>query len=326
VVGVAVTVATGGALAPVVAGLEGAALVAASAGVAATAGALGSVAGDATTAGLAGEKFTATRALIDMAGGAAGGAAGAVAGGAAAQVAMRSALSLSAGISAKAVTTIGTVTAGVVGGTAGAVAQSGVTAALTGQSFFSVGTALNIAIGGAAGFGGSLLGSGAHMGWSGDTMPVPVGRSELASLSPVGSSSGGNRFVSLNPEDAVHYTNAIYQLNATAAATYDVIDIHGSPGVVYPTFYDGAGRSYLRPMSTQLFAEYMATRPGWASTAMAPIATPIKLSICYGARGSLFAKSAGQSLATALGRTVQAARSSVSMTSGAPTSKWVPFV
>ena len=327
VVGVLVTVATGGALAPVVAGLEGAAAVAASAGVAATAGALGSLTGDATTAGLAGEKFTATRALIDIAGGAAGGAAGAVGGGAAAQLAMKGALALSPGIGAKAVTAIGHVAAGVVGGTAGAVAQSTVTAALTGQSFFSVGTALNIAVGGAAGFGGALLGSGAHMGWSGDTMPVPVGRNELPGLQTVSrtSNDGANSFITFNPAEIGHYHDGIYQLNPTAGARYDVIDIHGSPGVVYPSFQDGAGNWYLRPMSTKLFAEHMATRPGWASTALAPIATPVKLSICQSAKGGLFTNSAGRSLATALGRTVQGGKGTVYMSTGAPDNDWVPF-
>lgn len=321
VVGIVAAVATGGALAPVVAGLEGSAAVAASAGVAATAGALGSVAGDATTAGLAGEHFTATRALVDVVGGAAGGAVGAVAGGAAAQVAMKSALALSAGISAKAVTTIGTVTAGVVGGTAGAAAQSGVTSAMTGQSAFSVGSAVNMLVGAVAGFGGALLGSGAHLGWSGDTMPVWVGQKDLPTMNTVPRHNVVERFLTLNPEDIGGYSNSIYQLNAQNAATHDVIDVHGSPGTVFATFYDGSGKWYHRPMSTRLFAEYIRSRPGWTD----PGRPPVKLSVCNGGRGGLFTESAGQSLATALGRTVVAARGTVNMGTGAPAGRRQTF-
>jgi RHS repeat-associated protein len=324
VVGIVATVATAGALAPAAAGLEGAALVATSAGVAATAGAVGSVAGDATTAGLSDEKFTPMRALVDVAGGAAGGAAGALAGGTSASLAMRGALALDEELSPRAVSTIGSITAGVVGGTAGAAAQGAVTSAMTGQSFFSVGTALNLAIGGVAGFGGALLGSGAHLGWSGKTMPVPLGKDDFNLLSPLsGPTRSGKRFLTFNPEEYPKgATKNIDKLNKTSTlGTHDVIDVHGSPGFVYPTVYTNKGH-YLRPISARLFAEYMTSRThGWQG----PNITPIKLSICYGGKSGWFSKSVGQTLATALGRNVRGAKCTVYIKAGAPEQKWVRF-
>jgi len=321
VVGIIATVATGGALAPAVAGLEGAAAVAVGAGVAATAGAIGTIAGDATTAGLSGEKFTAMRALVDIAGGATGGAVGAVAGGAAASLAMRGLLAASEEIAPSIVTTIGHITAGVVGGTAGATAQSAVTSAMTGQSFFSTGTMVNTLFGGVAGFGGSLLGSGAHLGWGGD-MPVPLGRNDFGLIDRSVVSSGaadGRRFVTFNSEDIGHYRENIHHINPTNAARYDVIDVHGSPGTVFITVHTPGGRSYMRPMSGSLFGDYVV-QSGWSIGN-----TPIKLSICSAGRSGWFTRSVGQSLATALGRNTLGSRGTVGMITGAPTNTWVRF-
>jgi RHS repeat-associated protein len=324
VVGIIATVATGGALAPAVAGLEGAALTAATVGVAATAGAVGSIAGDATTAGLSGEKFTATRALVDIAGGAAGGGVGAFVGAPAASLAMRGALSLSEEISARAVSTIGTITAGVVGGTAGAVAQSAVTSAMTGQSFFSVSTAVNIIIGGAAGFGGSLLGSGAHMGWGGDTMPVPLGRQDfdLIRRNVFAGDAGYGSLISFNRNRAEYaFNESMYQLNPANAVKHDVINMHGSRGMVYVTIATRGGLMYERPLSPKLLGEFLNTR---MQDRLGNNPT-IKLAICYGGKGGWFSKSAGQTLATALGRDVYGAKGTTYSPSGSPDHEWIRF-
>jgi len=161
-------------------------------------------------------------------------------------------------------------------------------------------------------------------------MPVPLGRDDFAMLNGATSSSssgplnGDNRFLTFNHEDLVHYTDQIYQLNAGNAARHDVIDVHGSPGVVYPTLLDGQGRGYLRPLSARLFGEYMAQRAGWASPIANP--APIKLSVCYGGKPGWFSPSVGQTLATALGRTTQGARGTVSMVNGAAPGDWIQFL
>jgi len=324
VVGIIATVATGGALAPAVAGLEGAAALAATVGVGAVAGAVGTVAGDATTAGLAGEKFTAMRALVDIAGGAAGGGVGALVGAPAASLAMRGALAVSEEVSAKVVTTIGTITAGVVGGTAGATAQSAVTSAMTGQAFFSADTALNIAIGGAAGFGGSLLGSGAHLGWGGDTMPVPLGRSDfpLIRQNVYQGDTGTNSLTTFNYQRLIYAGDEnMYRLNPQSAASHDVVNMHGSPGMTYVTILRPSGVHYERPLSPRLLAEFLQSDAAHLNARNGTI----KLAICYGAKGGWFSKSAGQTLATALGRDVYGAKGVTYSPSGSPDNQWVRF-
>jgi RHS repeat-associated protein len=304
-------------------GLEGAAAIAASAVTASVSCALGSVAGDATTAGIAGERFTARNALIDLAASAAGGVAGAVVGGTAAQLAMKNALALNARISAQAVTNLGAATS-FLGSTAGAIAQGGVLAALTGHNLAS-----NLAIGGLAAFGGALLGSGTYLGWTGETLPVPIERSDFPAIqrNSMEFTVPGYRCLTLNIEDLLAWhCPSVHQLNATEAAMHDVVDVHGFPGMVFPSFIERSGGFHYRPMSTRLFAEFVASRPGWASPAGGPPnPVPIKLSSCYGAFGSPFSRSAGQSLATALGRTTVAPRSRTKVVSGAPTDQWVRF-
>jgi RHS repeat-associated protein len=179
IVGIAATVVTGGIAGAAAAAVFGTECVAASIGATAFAGAVGSVAGDATTAGINGEKFTGTRALIDIAAGAAGGAVGAGVGGSVGRVAMRAALSR--GMSQEAITNIGLISSGFSGGIAGSLAASGVTAGAYHQPFFSASTAISLAIGAAAGVGGGFLTSGAYLGkMSSKLIPVPLTDADVA--------------------------------------------------------------------------------------------------------------------------------------------------
>jgi hypothetical protein len=237
---------------------------------------------------------------------------------------MRGALAVSEEVSAKVVTTIGTITAGVVGGGAGATAQSAVTSAMTGQAFFSADTALNIAIGGAAGFGGSLLGSGTHMGWGGDIMPVPLGRSDFPLIRQnfYQPDNGNHSLTTFNYARLVYANDArMYRLNPQSGASHDVINMHGSPGMTYVTILRPSGAHYERPLSPRLLAAFLLTD----ATNLNARGGSIKLAICYGAKGGWFSKSAGETLETALGRTMWGAKGVTNSPTGSPDHQWVQF-
>ncbi|MBF0625153.1 MAG: RHS repeat-associated core domain-containing protein, partial [Magnetococcales bacterium] len=292
VVGVAVTVATGGAGA-VAFGMEEGISLGASTAVAAASGAVGSVAGDATTAGLSGEKFTGRRALVDLAAGAAGGAAGELLGGQAAKMAMTRAFSaLENSLSVAAVSRIGTLTAGVVGGLGGAVAASGVAAAMTGHAFFGSGTAFNALIGGVAGFGGAVMASGAHLGWGGNTMPVPLGASDVDLIAGVSGTHQVDQFTSKGiafSQEPVSFStlsesekdNMSRLIEGDPNSGHaDVIGVHGVGRFVMPDTTAG----YRRPMSGRLFAKFLAEKhSAWVQPVGENQLPPIKLYICFSA-------------------------------------------
>ncbi|MBF0414531.1 MAG: RHS repeat-associated core domain-containing protein [Magnetococcales bacterium] len=118
-------------------------------------GAVGSVSGDATTAGASKEKFTASRAGLDMATGAAGGAVGGALGG---YVGARAA-SFAQETTIKLLTpkTIGIIVGGVVGGVSDAVVATGVGTAISKQHLSSTAMGLNVVIGAALGIVGEKM-------------------------------------------------------------------------------------------------------------------------------------------------------------------------
>lgn len=323
--GTVATVVTGGAGVVLLAAEEWLSLTVSTA-VSAVAGAVGSVAGDATTAGLAHEKFTARRALVDTLSGAAGSVVGEVAGGVAARGAMG--LAFSKNISPLWTTVIGTSTSTVVGGVSGAAASGAITSAITGQSFFSTGTALNMVVSGVAGLGGALMASGTAFGWFGNTMPVKLGKDDFhllrneVRLHPDPANSGQvYRFMTFNPEEIGYYHNdaaIAHQLSPSNTTLHDVIDVHGAGRFVFPTVAQG----YMRPMSAKLFADYVMTHHGDWVGGGAPL-PPLKLSVCFGALPGRLG-SVGQSLAKALGRTTQGNLGTVSLPYGADRG-WTQF-
>jgi RHS repeat-associated protein len=159
VVGIIATVLTEGAAAPVAAAVFGTETVAASTAatisVGAVSGAVGSLAGDATTAGLSGQRFTAERALIDVAVGALDGGGGAGVGASVGAAAGRAAMSAVAGsvsdVAANRISMICSVGVGALAGVSIAAAGSGVVSLATRQRFWSVNTAVGLAAGAAAG-------------------------------------------------------------------------------------------------------------------------------------------------------------------------------
>ena len=309
--GAIVTIATGGAAAAIW-GTE----VALSAAVGGFAGATGALSGDAVTAGISGEKVTGTRALVDVLSGFAGGFVGAGLGGAAGKGAMESLYA--AGWTAKAdaafVTRVGTATSMVTGGISGAVASSAVTSAATGRAFFSKETALNVAIGALAGAGGALMGSGAHLGWFGPTMPVQLRQADFDRIAmQVDSAEGGERLYTLVSSDEYtstraailekwHTLEAVIRLNpANDAPTADVIAAHGVGRFVLPWTTSG----YRQPIAAGLFAQYLARDPYFAPPSPGVVARPLKLSICFSALPGRFG-GVGQTVASATGRTTYA--------------------
>jgi hypothetical protein len=97
--------------------------------------------------------------------------------------------------------------------------------------------------------------------------------------------------------------------------------MHGSPSTVYPTINTPGGLVYERPMSPRLLAEYITGQ----NLRVATGGNSIKLAICYGANSGWFTKSAGQTLATALGRDVWAAKGVTYSPTGSPNANWVRF-
>ena len=311
--GAIVTIATGG-VGAVLLGTE----VAVSAAVGAVAGATGALTGDALTAGISGEKFTGTRALVDVLSGFAGGLVGAGVGGAAGRGAINTLYS--AGYDAAAdiplLTRVGTATSMITGGISGAVASSAVSSAMTGQAFFSKETALNIAIGAIAGAGGALMGSGAHFGWFRDTMPVQLRQADFGRIVPqLDTGVGGERlYTMVSPAEYNRAQSeivskwgtkeAVFRLAPAAnAPTADVIALHGVGRFVFPWTTSG----YRQPMSAGLFAQYLGSNPYFAPPVPGVAARPLKLSICFSALPGRLG-SVGQTLASATGRTTYAGR------------------
>ena len=104
-------------------------------------------------------------------------------------------------------------------------------------------------------------------------------------------------------------------------ATHDVINMHGSPGMTYVTIQRPTGIQYERPLSPRLLAEFLQNN----ATNLHNRNGSIKLAICYGAKGGWFSKSAGETLATALGRNVWGAKGVTHSPNGSPTHQWVQF-
>ncbi len=289
VVGIVATVATGGAAGAIAADVFGAECVAASISVGVIAGAAGSVAGDATFAGLRGEKFTAGRAMIDLASGGAAGAVGAGVGSAVGKATMRAAFSR--GLSQAAITRIGSVSSGLSGGAAGSLAAAGVISGAYHQPFFSESTAISFAVGAAAGAGGGLLGSMAYHGFGPKrTIPLPVEEDEFGSINwevNLKRDSGGSdrrwlHFVkkSEHAEDISDSGYAAMRLNTSGSEHYDTIDIHGfKRGYLINTDYNG--QEAYRPISRKNFNKYLGQRPGLYGGKSS--VDPVKLLSCYGA-------------------------------------------
>ncbi|MBF0419009.1 MAG: RHS repeat-associated core domain-containing protein [Magnetococcales bacterium] len=120
-------------------------------------GAVGSVSGDATTAGASKEKFTASRAGLDMATGAAGGAVGGALGG---YLGARAAsFASTTAITVLAPKTIGTLVGGVVGGISDSLAATGINIAISGKAPSAGTFGLNMVIGAALGAFGEKIGT-----------------------------------------------------------------------------------------------------------------------------------------------------------------------
>lgn len=317
IVGIAATVVTGGIAGAAAAAVFGTECVAASIGATAFAGAVGSVAGDATTAGINGEKFTGTRALVDIASGAAGGAVGAGVGGSVGRVAMRAALNR--GMSQEAITNIGLISSGFSGGIAGSLAASGVTAGAYHQPFFSASTAISLAIGAAAGIGGGFLTSGAYLGkMSSRLIPVPLTDADVApganTIVPAVNQTGvqlPNELLVMAPQNDANLTagefqnrygdyNSALTLNYQQnSPTYDTIAAHGAGNTMFASvYYQGEG--YVRPITGRRFATYLQNNPHLIGGlgGLGGNNTPIKLMSCFGAFSN------AQTLATALNRPV----------------------
>lgn len=298
-VGIVATAVTGGAAGAVAAAVFGPECVAAGVGATALAGAVGSVAGDATSCGIMGQKYTATRALVDLASGTAGGIAGAGVGGVAGRVAMASALSN--GLSQRAITLIGTICSGATGGISGSLAASGVESLITEKPFFSADTALNLGINLLTGIGGGMLVSDAYLGlMSKECLPVPLKDADLHLIRPARNNTGHplpNELLVMAPQDVADATalrfrqlHGAYEAALTlnyqhGAPTYDTIAAHGAGNTLLASVeYLGrqygplSGRpNYVRPVKGKTFTRYLITQ-GWHT-----LGTDIKLMSCFGA-------------------------------------------
>jgi hypothetical protein len=210
------------------------------------------------------------------------------------------------------------VVGGTTGGAAGGAASAGVVAGMSGKPFFSKETALNVALGAAAGFGGALLGSGAYLGLVGNIMPVKMTAGELGDIEflRISGTTAQTRhlslFTSVSEEEYLSTRlairikipegdNAVFRLTPNGQPEADVIAMHGVGRFVLPYTQNG----YRRPVSARLFGDYLSQR-GYARPAdnAGPV-PPLKLLICFAASP---VGGVGQTLASALGRTVYAGR------------------
>jgi hypothetical protein len=316
VVGIAATVVTGGAAGAAAAAIFGTECVAASIGASALAGAAGAVAGDATNAAISGQKFTAERALVDLASGAVGGAVGAGVGGYAGRAAMSAALAQ--GMSQRAITNIGLVCSGLAGGLSGSAAAAGVTSAMTGAPFFSANTAISLVVGAAAGVGGGFLTSGAYLGKvNAKLIPVPLSEAELNLIVPARDQVNANlqeRLLVMAPQPEANgsaqeymrlYGN--YRSSQTldyqnGSPAYDTIAAHGAGNTIFASVeYRPGGPltgepNYVRPIKGSLFAEYLLRNPALVGGTNS--GNPVKLMTCFGAFSN------AQTIADALQRPV----------------------
>jgi large repetitive protein len=287
-------------------------------GIGAVSGVAGSVAGDATTAGVSGEPFTGQRALLDVVTGAVGGAVGAGVGGLASRAAMKGAFeaTLAAKMTEQAavseVSRVGTVAAFAAGGIAGATAASGVASAMTGQQFFSSATALNIALGGAAGFLGAST-ADVYRGWLG-MMPVAIGREDLLHIkykvTPFTTRTGETRrlftAVSKGEYNLIKWAmlagyrkqDAVFRLRPNGPPEADVVAAHSNGRVAF--VWTGSG--YYRPIPFDLLA-YILKGEGFDAASADPNSpvAPLKLVMCLA--GLLGRFSGAATFSDMLGRT-----------------------
>lgn len=182
-VGIAVTVASGGALSWLGASFTGLSMAQIGVGAATISGALGSVASDAASAAIQGQSLSLARAGEDLLVGAVGGAVGAGSGGLASSAAAR--MALSAQMSRVAIVRIGVATSCVVGGGMGGVAQSGTSAALHHESLFSTNTALAALFGAVSGAAGAFIAGGAALALGRlPVIPVELTEAEIGLIKP----------------------------------------------------------------------------------------------------------------------------------------------
>lgn len=162
VVGTAVSIGAfalvGPAAVPIAAQIFGSESIAVSAGASVVAGAASSIAGDAATATISGQRFTAQRALIDLASGAIGGGVGSVV----SDVVGHMARAMISSQSEAVISTIRAVSAAG-GGISGSAVAGIVTSLASGQPFFSSNTALSLSLGALTGSVGDFLISGAYL-------------------------------------------------------------------------------------------------------------------------------------------------------------------
>ncbi|WP_420136199.1 RHS repeat domain-containing protein [Sphingomonas sp.] len=279
------------------------------------AGAAGAVAGDGTTAALTGAKFTASRAFIDIASGAAGGV-GALAGGAAGDYVMGKVLDgLLQGLDARAqsiITWTGMAVSGSIGGVVGAAAAGGVTSLAYHQPFFSSANILSLSLGAVGGMFGGFLASGAYIGAVDcEVVPVAMREGEFAQIKAFTHPNEALlnkrlRWFEL-PAAAEREQNG-YQSRSDILRVagiggnveHDTINIHGAGRTVYPTVQDRNGNiGFFRPMRGKLFARYLMSEGFDGSR------EPLKLSSCYGNISN------AQTLAQALNRPVYGAYGSM---------------
>ncbi|KAI3325198.1 hypothetical protein HD806DRAFT_553295 [Xylariaceae sp. AK1471] len=256
VVGIVITVASGGLLSWV--GIQSFGISAAVAGIGAAtiSGAAGSLAGDATSAGIKGERFTAARAGEDLLVGAVGGAVGAGSGGLAANTATRMAMNAAwklANIH---------------------FASAETSALIHHQPLFSADTALAAITGFAGGFGGAFVSSGvsrAYLSGDLDVLPVKLTAAE-ARLIVKGMSTNlaladdFNMYaLSTHAEmqaDLQGMTNDLFRTRGPGGngQMHRVIIAHSDGDIMYATVHY-QGKTVYRPIDASVLGAHIAADP-----------------------------------------------------------------
>ncbi len=269
----------------------------------ALAGAAGSIVGTTVTAAIDSEPITGKLLLSSLATGAASGLAGGGIG------LLGKGVATAAYVAGKSLTYVKNISllisgagAGLAGGLAGGIAG----AAVSGDSFLSGKTWMNIAIGACAGMGTGLLVSGAMYSFFG-SMPIEYyngagqmkntfSLNEIVTKYPKYNSKANQlfnkkTFLSFVPKDQIESTgismlkNNINPFNSNGSsdvATDTIIAVHGFGRMVFPVIADSQGRGshmmimYQKQFTKLLMQEYGSQLGG---------NTPVKLFICFSAFG-----------------------------------------